>query len=163
MPYVLSCPTCLVFLCALVSHLPRALHALVPHVLRSIRALVLDALSCLTCLVPYVPGASRVVRTLVPYMSSVLHFLVLLVPLAARIFLLLFHVLWLFCFGLLLLLLFKFFTACTKVNHCDMPFLKKERHYNGFSYKWYKFPRSINLTTLTNFRPLVSFYSHWKH
>ena len=84
---------------------------------------------------PYVPGASRVVRTLVPYMSSVLHFLVLLVPLAARIFLLLFHVLWLFCFGLLLLLLFKFFTACAKVNHCDMPFLKKERHYNGFSYK----------------------------
>ena len=30
------------------------------------------------------------------------------------------------------------------------------------SYKWYKSPGSINLTTLTSFMPLVSFYSLWK-
>ena len=30
------------------------------------------------------------------------------------------------------------------------------------SYKWYKSPGSINLTRLTSFMPLVSFYSLWK-
>ena len=56
--------------------------------------------------------------------------------------------------------LFRFFIACFKANHCDMPFFKKEAHLNGFSYKWYKSPGSNNLTTLM---PLVSVYTPWKH
>ena len=44
-----------------------------------------------------------------------------------------------------------------------MLFLKKERHYNGFSYKSHKSPGSINLTTLTNSMLLVSFFNPWKH
>ena len=64
---------------------------------------------------------------------------------------------------LLLLELFKFFIAWAKFNHCDMTFLKMERHYNGFSYKSNKPPVTINVNTLTNFMSLVSFNSPWKH
>ena len=44
-----------------------------------------------------------------------------------------------------------------------MLFSKKEHHYNGFLYKWYKSAGSINLATLTNFIPVVPFYSPWKY
>ena len=44
-----------------------------------------------------------------------------------------------------------------------MQFLKKEHRYNGFRHKWYKSPESYNLTTLTNFMPLASLFSPWKH
>ena len=67
------------------------------------------------------------------------------------------------CFMVLVLELFDIFTSRTKANHCDMPFLEKERHYNVFSYKWYNFPRFIKLNTSTYFIPLISSYSPWKH
>ena len=65
------------------------------------------------------------------------------------------HVSQLSCLVPLLLKLFEFFIVYFKVNHCDMPFLKMERLHNGFMYNWYTSPGFINLTTLTNFMPLV--------
>ena len=80
-PYVLSCPTCLM-----------------PYVLLCLTCLVPYVLSCLTCLVPYVPFAlgascqtwsrvSRVLGALVPHVSCTLLVLRLARTLRALLFL----------------------------------------------------------------------------
>ena len=149
-PQVLSCSTCLV------PHMPRALHVLVQCVPHTQSALVRHVPWNLCALVLDVPLASRV--TCFTYSRGSPS------SLASGIST---HVSQLSCLVSLMFLvfqLFEFFTIWVKVNHCDMPFLKKEHRYNGFSYNCYTSPESINLTTLTNFNFhfnnwLVSFFS----
>ena len=71
-PYVLSCPTCLV------PYVPSCLTCLVPYVLSCPTCLVPYVLRALRALVPHVPHA---LRALVPHMSCALRALVPYVPL----------------------------------------------------------------------------------
>ena len=147
---------------ALRTPVPRAIHALLLEVLRDLRAFVSYVPRAVRAL--FLHGSfSRDARASCRACSFVPH-----PSLASGISGLTYasHVWYLSCLVarvILVLELFEFFAAWVEVNHCDMPFLKKERFYNGFSYKCYKSPGSINLTTLTNLMPLVSFYSPCKH
>ena len=77
-PYVLSCPTCLV------PYVPSFLTCLVPYVLCCPTCLVPSVLSCLTCLMPYVLFALRVLCHTFFRVSSVLPALVSHVSCALR-------------------------------------------------------------------------------
>ena len=119
-----------------------------PYVPRAIRTLVLDVPRPLRALVPY---GSRAVRALMPHLSYVLLYLTCLVLclftwcscLVLCMFLCsssltcftFFKPNILICISCLIAFmscssfeLFEFFTAWIKVNHYDMPFLKKKCH-----------------------------------
>ena len=127
------------------------------------------------------PHTLHVLCILVPHMPYVLRFLLMLVPRVIYVLLLLilhcfrcFKPNILICisclvalmsFGscVLVLELFEFFTAWAKVNHCNIPVLKKEHHYNGFFIIYISLQDLLTSLVLTNFMPLISFYSPSKH
>ena len=157
-----SCASCPTYsrasraLRSLVFQVPRVLRALVLHVPRAIRALVLVVFRALPALMPYEP---RVLRALVPHASYVLFYFTVFVTCVlaqcscptsscgphpslasdvSSLILILILCLIFSCLSPLALLMFElheFLKAWAKVKSCDMPFLKKKRWYNGFSYK----------------------------
>ena len=157
--YVLSCLRCLVSyvlqcLSDLVLCVPSCLRCFMPYVLSFLTYLVRYVLLCFMCLVPYVLSCftsiaysctSRVLcrafflvcRTIC-HMFSIAPHPTLAPSVLSLTYSSISHFSQLSCLlalSLLVLGLFEVFTAWAKVNHCDMSFLKKERHNNGFPFK----------------------------
>ena len=187
--YVLSCLRCLVSyvlqcLSDLVLCLPSCLRCFMPYVLSFLTYLVRYVLLCFMCLVPYVLSCftsiaysctSRVLcrafflvcRTIC-HMFSIAPHPTLAPSVLSLTYSSISHFSQLSCLlalSLLVLGLFEVFTAWAKVNHCDMSFLKKERHNNGFPFKRYKSPGSINaeagLERGAGARALILFFPHF--